>query len=486
MKTPITKRLLSMLGGLLVGLLLLEVALRGLGAVVAAGDAERTAAGDLGDWRVLCLGACYTIGLGTAPEESYPALLQDRLHQAHPDASLSVINGGIRGKSTDYFADRIDGLLEVFAPQVVVVNINDRMAYDEADLQRALTRQHAPVRAALSDLRLVRLIQLARTGPPQTIAMDSESWWQDLTSDPQGESLDSYARQIAQLEQAARERPQDPSLQSKLAEVYIERSDHAAALAVLERTTPRKRAFPHHIAMFKCSAALGRFEEAETHLSRAARPQAIAQFSNVLSQPPAPEEGEDVANRYRLRRSYLALLKNDNDAARAELEALLSRDPDYASAYPALSFVRWRQGEDTAQDAVAAFAARPDRAVRTQNGFGLVAEDSDVLISEDEAAQRFEALLDLHLTTIREAAEAEGVVVVLENLSTLPFQQPIITDLAAQHGLPLVDLQGELIRHPDRDRLLHPTQHLRLSAEGNAWVAEQIFAAVQQEGAAPQ
>ena len=178
-------------------------------------------------------------------------------------------------------------------------------------------------------------------------------------------------------------------------------------------------------------------------------------------------------------------MADDNASAQAELEAVLSRDPDFAMAYPLRQFALWRQGSTDGLTAAEAFLTRPERAERTQNGFGLVAEDSDEQIADEEAARRFAALLDLHLTTITAAADEAGAVVVLENLSTLPFQQEIIATLAEEHGLPLVDLQGGLVGHPDRDSLFHPTQHLRLSAEGNAWVAEQIHAALTEQDALP-
>lgn len=483
--SPIPKRLLSITGGLLVGLLILEVLLRGGGAVVSARDQQRAGDEALGAWRVLCLGACYTIGLGSAPSESYPARLQDQLRTAHDGASVSVINGGIRSKSVDYFADRIDGLIELFSPRVIVVNINDRMAYDADELARALSQQHTPVQDLLGELRVVRLVQLARSGPPRHNAMEDEGWWQKLAAEEQ-QALDPYAWRIQMVEQKSRMRPRDQMLQDRLAALYIERSDFAAALEVFERSTPRQGEVPYRsLEMFKCSAALGHYEDAAAHLSRAAAPAHIASLQSALGKTPTPAEGEDAANQHHLDVAILAILTGDDAQAASTLEQLLSRDPDFASAYPLLDFVRWRQGEDVLS-AADAFAARPQRAVRTQNGFGLVSEDSDEVLADEEAARRFAALLDLHLTTIRQTADEQGITVILENLSTLPFQQAIIEDLADQHGLTLVDLQGGLLRHPDRDALFHDTQHLRLSAAGNAWVAEQIFAALEAEGVAPE
>ena len=66
--------------GLVGGLVLVEAALQGLKLAVSLGDAQRTAYEASEDGvRILCLGACYTVGLGTAPEQSYPAQLERRL-----------------------------------------------------------------------------------------------------------------------------------------------------------------------------------------------------------------------------------------------------------------------------------------------------------------------------------------------------------------------------------------------------------------------
>jgi hypothetical protein len=103
-------------------------------------------------------------------------------------------------------------------------------------------------------------------------------------------------------------------------------------------------------------------------------------------------------------------------------------------------------------------------------------------VSAAEAEERFRVVLGHYLSTIVRAARGRGVPVVVENLSSLQAQAPVIADLTAAHGVPLVDLQGALAAHPDRKSLLHPTMNLRLSAAGNRFVAEQIYAVLDAEG----
>ena len=54
-----------------------------------------------GAFRVVCLGDSCTFGFKVAPEESYPAKLEQGLRAAHPGLRIEVINGGVPG--TDFY-----------------------------------------------------------------------------------------------------------------------------------------------------------------------------------------------------------------------------------------------------------------------------------------------------------------------------------------------------------------------------------------------
>jgi lysophospholipase L1-like esterase len=71
-----------------------------------------------GTVRVVCVGGSTTVA-GRTNEETYPALLERKLRERHPDLSLEVLNLGISGTISDYWQVRRDGLF-AFEPDVVV------------------------------------------------------------------------------------------------------------------------------------------------------------------------------------------------------------------------------------------------------------------------------------------------------------------------------------------------------------------------------
>jgi hypothetical protein len=72
----------------------------------------------LGTFRVVCIGGSTTVQ-GRTNDETYPALLEARLRQAHPGRSIEVLNLGISGTSSDYWLARLDRLFG-FEPDLVI------------------------------------------------------------------------------------------------------------------------------------------------------------------------------------------------------------------------------------------------------------------------------------------------------------------------------------------------------------------------------
>ena len=94
------------------------------------------------------------------------------------------------------------------------------------------------------------------------------------------------------------------------------------------------------------------------------------------------------------------------------------------------------------------------------------------------SAEGFARALDGHLGRIAAATRAADVQVVVHNFAALPEQTPDIERLATRYGFTFVDVMGALAAADGPDRFFHPTNHLRMSPEGNAWLAAQLEAAV--------
>ncbi|MBF0141919.1 MAG: arylesterase [Magnetococcales bacterium] len=74
---------------------------------------------------ILCLGDSLTYGYGVLPEESYPALLQQRLRGM--GLPHRVVNAGLPGETTAGARERLPGLLQGPPPSLAIValGIND-------------------------------------------------------------------------------------------------------------------------------------------------------------------------------------------------------------------------------------------------------------------------------------------------------------------------------------------------------------------------
>lgn len=89
------------------------------GSTAGSGPAGSAHVADLSHRPVLvCFGDSLTAGAGVAPDEAYPAVLQQRLDQA--GYSYRVINAGVNGNTTKDGLDRIAQVLRLH-PDVVVV-----------------------------------------------------------------------------------------------------------------------------------------------------------------------------------------------------------------------------------------------------------------------------------------------------------------------------------------------------------------------------
>jgi acyl-CoA thioesterase I len=146
--------------------IILSAALAGLaacsgrtrGAVPATADSMAEAAAPVDERPVvLCFGTSLTAGLGLAPEEAYPALLQRRVDSA--GLGFRIVNAGVSGETSAAGLRRIDWLLE--QPQKVAVLVLELGANNalrgqdlgaaKRDLQQIIDR----TRARFPEVRIV-------------------------------------------------------------------------------------------------------------------------------------------------------------------------------------------------------------------------------------------------------------------------------------------------------------------------------------------
>jgi len=489
------RRLTLLAAGLLGGLLVLEGGLRIAGAAVKTRDDRHTTAAGLSDHRVLALGACYTVGVGSRAHQSYPRQLEALLDERHPELDLSVVNGGIRGKSIAYFADYIDAILDDVRPEVLIVNVNDRLTWtpdDVAALQGVLDSPVALARRKadrlLGGLVLYRVVRLALTPPPDQTGLPKD-WW---SQGPGGQdTTDQLAQAIAQAEAAVARDPQDPVAWTELARLSERRLDPERAIQAHQRAIELGGGRPlshHHRQLARTYAGLRQHAAAARHLDEARSAtegyqwMLAEQLRNDRVAVPPGDPLEAMVHQVK-EADYHALFGDLQESVRL-LQEVVDTMPSMLQAHDMLLFYRALQrslstGQPLAEQAPVDRAALFDKDHTGEARFGVASPQAAE--GETDAEERLRVVLEDSLRRIVRAAEARDVAVIVENLSSLPAQASTIEALTEAYDLPLVDLQGALAIHPDRASLLHPTLNLRLSAEGNRFVAEQIYAALEEE-----
>jgi acyl-CoA thioesterase-1 len=116
---------------------------------------------------VLFVGTSLTAGLGLEPDSAYPALIQQKVDEAH--LPFTVVNAGVSGETTAGLLERLDWLLRApFAVMVLETGANDGLRGIPAptvrqNIRTALNR----IRAARPDARvlLVQMEVLPNLGP---------------------------------------------------------------------------------------------------------------------------------------------------------------------------------------------------------------------------------------------------------------------------------------------------------------------------------
>jgi len=440
-------RILPVLGGSLLGLLTVEAGLQLTKRAVAHTDAPATAhahATEGGDLRILCLGACYTIGIGTPPESAYPAILEARLDAQLSDSQHDsvVINGGQRGKSIDHFAAEIDSLLTETQPDILIVGVNRRMSLDPTSAGAA-----GPLQALI----LPRLISLALAPPPE----------------PSSVRADPLALEIQAKRAALASDPNQPEVISDLATLLAKRGDYRTALDVLaplvEADQPRPP--PVSLRLFRYHIALGEFDTAAEHMAAVrAEPRFTRRMESDLRArvDKYKADGRNARLRGRLDSARLAVIREEHGQARQLLEQVIAMDPDTADAWHLLAWLDDVEGKPASAPSSAFLRRTHDR-------------DADGL-------RAFEVALTAHVGQIQAAATETGTAVVLHTLAASPEQIPVIQAVGQEHGALVIDVQTALTRVADPDPLFHPTDHLRFSEAGNAWLAEQVHVGLMEAG----
>ena len=139
---------------------------RGRDAVPASADSAVAVVAPVDERPVvLCFGTSLTAGLGLAPEEAYPALLQRKVDSAR--LGFRVVNAGVSGETSAAGLRRIDWLLE--QPQrvaVLVLELGANNALRGQDLTAARRDLQGTIDRTRAHYPEVRIVVAGMEAPP--------------------------------------------------------------------------------------------------------------------------------------------------------------------------------------------------------------------------------------------------------------------------------------------------------------------------------
>jgi len=139
---------------------------RGRDAVPASADSAVAVVAPVDERPVvLCFGTSLTAGLGLAPEEAYPALLQRKVDSAR--LGFRVVNAGVSGETSAAGLRRIDWLLE--QPQrvaVLVLELGANNALRGQDLTAARRDLQEIIDRTRAHYPEVRIVVAGMEAPP--------------------------------------------------------------------------------------------------------------------------------------------------------------------------------------------------------------------------------------------------------------------------------------------------------------------------------
>lgn len=157
------RRAVAILLGLCLGLLGLELALRGIGLVAKDDGRDSGGVCTLGaPRRIVCIGDSNTYGIHLSPEESYPGQLAARLAEV-PGYPWRVENLGLPGKNSAEVRAELAGHLDRFRPEIAIVWIGTNTTWSRAKAH-LWERQDEPSdvgwRETLESMRVVRMVRI--------------------------------------------------------------------------------------------------------------------------------------------------------------------------------------------------------------------------------------------------------------------------------------------------------------------------------------
>ena len=442
---------------------------------------------------VLCLGPCYTTGVGVMPEESYPSRLEDILASHYPGKRFLVINRGVRGKNLSFFVNNLEPLVRKYHPHLVVLNVNSRLTIDDENLLESISgsldltqRLQVKIGVFVKSLKVYKMFSLF-FAPKQVWAPAADEKSFQSYSGTDKESLSGI--EIQRLQKAVEDDPKNPLAWFESSRSYAWLGLYEIAAQQMNKAIaldPKAGRFYIELCWDYCF--LGEYRlaleaqkkvfELDPYFSTQLTKEINSLLEEIKLHPEDCKLYDGLGHKYALLMDY--------DSAIFFTKKALSICPairhDYAKLKYYLAAQQMLKNKPYKDDG---FTILP---VISDGVAWSFVKELDGLIKLGKPADNgaglsgpkiFERLLEFDLDKAKNITERYKVKLLLENSGSSMEQQQIIKKSCGQLNVPLADIYAALKSVPNPGPLFKTNLPYQFNAKGYEFIAEQVLKALQ-------
>lgn len=496
---PIAKKVFFILFGIFLSLSILELGLRLTSSCLYAIEdfrarQNRAEIETKDAIRILCLGACYTVGVGVKPEYSYPSCLQRILNRHFPQASFVVINGALRGKNLSYFSSHIEKLVKRYRPDIIIFNVSDHEDLENKNILLAAKdmfslwgRVKINFEILMNKSKLYQITKLFID--PESRKIEDRLPEEILLNRPL-EMDGFYATKIHGYYKKLNKKTSSFSTLVNLSRSLAKQGLFEEAARFMEKALENgsSKNWSYYRDLFGYYIAFGEYPEAFKTQKKllSLNPSAVtAILKKIEDINKKLERNPSAVENFLFLSDLYALLGEYGKAAEIVQKNLpvLPRCIDYFARLDFYNAVlrTVRDGTYLGNGGNKANSGKAEYFYRLMaKPWPFIALVRDFKWADSKGVsldgyQLFSKLMSYNLQQIIKSAQKHNFVFILENMTTAFDQIMTVREASAQLNVPLIDVYDAFQKVSNQDGLFHPRQILRLSENGNKVLAEAIY-----------
>ncbi len=492
--------------GIFFSLIVVELGLRIVGWGWSAHDNFRNKSylveTDSDTIRILCLGACYTAGVGVEPDKTYPHYLEKFLSEHYPTKSFRVINRGVRGKTLSFFVNRLERFVKDYSPRIIIMNIGSSVDFYEknvllanSNLLSSVDKIKISLRIFLKKFKIYRVFNLMFSSLNRRNAEINDK--EDISREFYAEGEENkYHAQVRELQCKVKVDPQSSENWSRLAFIYADQGLYQLSEKYIKKAIELDQNNGwNYLHLFWCYVFQREYELAVRSQKQAldVDPAIIKWLDDEIKNINGFIKRKPYVMSYYFHLSDRYAMLGDYERAIKTLKQILYKGPDHIDYVDRLSFYETvvRKTKNSDEICVNSSVGRKKYFNRENSQHwafmaeaeGFLKEKIPVNDSEKlDGCKIFDRLFKYNLRKINKIARKYNIKFFLENMGSSFEQQEIVESACKESNIPLVDLYSYFRNTSDDASLFHSSVSLRLSEKGNKIVAEKIFKALVSAG----